>query len=130
VAPCTSCVTRCSSEISVHTRSTWHHIPENGILHSHHHENLKSYIEFILSKTKPTLQTMFVDIYFVVSRFTALADLVRTIQTNHSLQTSNCTDDLTKPPSSVSSSSVPKNSPSIPAYTYYVPLLVSRYPFQ
>jgi len=22
------------------------HIPENGTLHSHHHENLKSYIEY------------------------------------------------------------------------------------
>jgi hypothetical protein len=28
------------SETSVHTRSTWFHIPENGILHSHRSENL------------------------------------------------------------------------------------------
>jgi hypothetical protein len=34
----------CSSEASVHTKSTWHNIPENGILHSHRCENLKSYI--------------------------------------------------------------------------------------
>jgi hypothetical protein len=32
------------SETSVRTRSTWRNIPENGILHSHRHENLKSYI--------------------------------------------------------------------------------------
>jgi hypothetical protein len=34
---------KCSSETSVHTRSTQRHIPENGILHSHRRENLKSY---------------------------------------------------------------------------------------
>jgi hypothetical protein len=33
----------CSSETSVHTRSTWRHIPEDSILHSHRHENLRSY---------------------------------------------------------------------------------------
>jgi hypothetical protein len=32
----------CSHQ-SVHTRSTGHHIPEDGILHSHRRENLKSY---------------------------------------------------------------------------------------
>jgi hypothetical protein len=32
-----------SSETSVHTRSTRRHIPEDGILHSHRRENLKSY---------------------------------------------------------------------------------------
>jgi hypothetical protein len=36
-----------SSETSVLTRSTRHHIPEGGILHSHRYENLKSYILFI-----------------------------------------------------------------------------------
>jgi hypothetical protein len=30
-----------SSETSVHTGSTRHHIPEDGILHSHRRENLK-----------------------------------------------------------------------------------------
>jgi hypothetical protein len=42
VAPCRSCVKRRFSETSVHTRSTQRHIPEDGILHSHRHENLKS----------------------------------------------------------------------------------------
>jgi hypothetical protein len=33
----------CSSKTSVNTRSTWCHIQENGILHSHRCENFKSY---------------------------------------------------------------------------------------
>jgi hypothetical protein len=32
-----------SSETSVLTRSTWRNFPEDGILHTHHCENLKSY---------------------------------------------------------------------------------------
>jgi hypothetical protein len=31
------------TETSIHTKTTGHHIPENGILHSHPCENLKSY---------------------------------------------------------------------------------------
>jgi hypothetical protein len=34
-----------SSETSVNARSTQRHIPEDGILHSHRCENLKSYID-------------------------------------------------------------------------------------
>jgi hypothetical protein len=38
-----------SSEMSVRTRTTRYHIPENGILNSHRCENLKSYrVKFIL----------------------------------------------------------------------------------
>jgi hypothetical protein len=32
-----------SSETAVVTRHTLQHIPEDGILHGHRHENLKSY---------------------------------------------------------------------------------------
>jgi hypothetical protein len=32
VAPCKSCVNRRFGGTSVHTRSTWRHIPEDGIL--------------------------------------------------------------------------------------------------
>jgi hypothetical protein len=32
---------------AVHTRSTQRHIPEDGILHGHSSENLKSYTVFI-----------------------------------------------------------------------------------
>jgi hypothetical protein len=34
-----------SSETSVLTRATWHNITEDGILHGHCHENLKSYMK-------------------------------------------------------------------------------------
>jgi hypothetical protein len=38
-----------SSETSVYTRSTRHHIPEDGILDSHRCENLNSYILVVLT---------------------------------------------------------------------------------
>jgi hypothetical protein len=34
----------CSSETSVRTKAMWRYVPEGGMLHSHHRENLKSYI--------------------------------------------------------------------------------------
>jgi hypothetical protein len=45
-----------SSETSVHTRTTRRHIPENGILHSHRRENLKSYKIFLTQRTQHLLQ--------------------------------------------------------------------------
>jgi hypothetical protein len=33
-----------SSEMSAHTRPTRRHIPEDGIIHSHHCEKLKSHV--------------------------------------------------------------------------------------
>jgi hypothetical protein len=36
----------CSSATSVYTRSTRRHIPEDGILHTHRRENLKSYTTY------------------------------------------------------------------------------------
>jgi hypothetical protein len=38
-----------SSKTSLLTRATWRNIPEDGILHSHRRENLKSYTVLLLS---------------------------------------------------------------------------------
>jgi hypothetical protein len=40
-----------SSKMSVHTRSTRRHISEDGILHSHRCENLKSYTRLAIEGT-------------------------------------------------------------------------------
>jgi hypothetical protein len=45
-----------SSETSVHTRSTQRHIPEDGILHRHHCENLKSYWALVFREYLRTTQ--------------------------------------------------------------------------
>jgi hypothetical protein len=49
-----------SSETSVHTRSTRHHIPENGILHSHRRENLKSYMNNIFNHKAAGNKSVFI----------------------------------------------------------------------
>jgi hypothetical protein len=52
-------VTR-SSDMSVLTRATWRNISEDGILHSHRHENLKTYIMdlFLLFQKKIIFQCL------------------------------------------------------------------------
>jgi hypothetical protein len=49
MAPCSSSVNRSSSEKSLQTRSTRRHISENGIIHSHRRENLKSCTEKLIT---------------------------------------------------------------------------------
>jgi lantibiotic modifying enzyme len=39
-----------SSETSVLTRATWRNLPEDGNLHSHRHEDLRSYLSVLLTK--------------------------------------------------------------------------------
>jgi hypothetical protein len=46
-----------SSEMSVLTRATQHNIPEDAILHSHRHENLKSYMSSDVLELEPKLCT-------------------------------------------------------------------------
>jgi hypothetical protein len=41
-----------SSVMSVLTRPTCRTIPEDSILHSHHHENLKSYMKTLINTSK------------------------------------------------------------------------------
>jgi hypothetical protein len=42
-----------SSETSILTRTRWHNIPEDGILHSHCRENVKSYRQSNSSVVQP-----------------------------------------------------------------------------
>jgi hypothetical protein len=50
VAPCRPCVNQSFGGTSVRTRFTRRHIPEDGILHSHRRENLKSYVKRWVAK--------------------------------------------------------------------------------
>jgi hypothetical protein len=45
----------CSSETLVLARATRRYIPEDGILHTHRRENLKSYRRCIVSPVRPKL---------------------------------------------------------------------------
>jgi hypothetical protein len=40
----------CSTKTLVLARATWCYIPEDGIPHSHHNENLKCYNYYLLKK--------------------------------------------------------------------------------
>jgi hypothetical protein len=53
VMPCRSCVNQSFGEASIHIRTTWRHITEDGILNSHRRENLKSYNNRITSVSMP-----------------------------------------------------------------------------
>jgi hypothetical protein len=46
-----------SSELLVLTRATRHNVPEDRVLHSHHHENLKSCLIPIVTLTKSNAVT-------------------------------------------------------------------------
>jgi hypothetical protein len=48
-----------SSETSVQARSTRRHIPEDGVLHSHRRENLKSYMKYFIFNTNFVLPSNF-----------------------------------------------------------------------
>jgi hypothetical protein len=51
-------VMRCGS-CKNQTRATWHNIPEDAILHSHHRENLKSYTIYLQSLNSQQLCTIY-----------------------------------------------------------------------
>jgi hypothetical protein len=59
-----------SSETSVHTTSTWRHIPEDGILHSHRCENFKCYVinEVRFTSVTSLTQTFLIEMKSIIIR--------------------------------------------------------------
>jgi hypothetical protein len=54
-----------SSEMSVLTRATWHHILEDGILHCTCHENLEPYIVYLKKLVTKEMVVILQELYFL-----------------------------------------------------------------
>jgi hypothetical protein len=52
-----------SSETFVYTGTTWHHIPENGILHSHRREDLTYYTDTLIPSVYQCVETRRIEVF-------------------------------------------------------------------
>jgi hypothetical protein len=56
-----------SSETSVLTRATWRNIPEDTIIHSHSHENLKSYMLLRVQYLQTFIQFLYCSLIWYIT---------------------------------------------------------------